>query len=137
MYLTLAIFVCLVTIGVAGAAVYTVWYVRQQAKGYQAIRANKSALDLTAPYLLRWTVLDYAGMLLSFMGLMFVLVDLIAVIRERDSYPYYHYGYLACGFVFLLVSVVFLLLRLGFILALINKNRASSSNQSREPQDTK
>ena len=136
MYLTLAIFVCLVTLGVAGAAVYTVWYVRQQARGYQAIRANKSALDLTAPYLLRWTVLDYAGMLLSIMGLMFVFVDLIAVIRERESYPYYHYGYLACGFVFLLVSVLFLLLRLGFILALINKSRTSSSDQNREPHDT-
>src|SRR5690349_11258192 len=109
MYLTLAIFAGIVCLLVVGVSIYTACYVFQLAKSQKfEERSRKSALEFASPYVLRWTALDYAGLLLSAMGLVFMLADLVGVIRERDSYPYYHYGYLASAFVFMLVAFLFL-----------------------------
>lgn len=112
MYTALTIFAALVGLAVCGAAAFTAWYHLIHKKSAQS--EGVSHADSLA---LRWTVLDWSVVAVVAIGLLFLLADVIGVLHERDSYPYYHYGYLLIGFVFsclgllLLVSRIFLLLR--------------------------
>jgi len=66
--------------------------------------------------LLRWTLLDQIVVGLFILGALLLLTNLIAVIRDRASYPEYQYAYLLCGVVFALLAVSILLLRLFMLL---------------------
>lgn len=118
MYITLAVFASVLGLAVTGAAVYTAWYVYRLRRGGGEEPAGEP-LDRTV--LLRWTLFDYALLLLSLIGLLFLLTDLIGVLRDRDLYPYYHYGYLLSGFIFTLLGLLFMLTRLFLVLRLANQ----------------
>ncbi|MCZ8514379.1 hypothetical protein O9H85_18520 [Paenibacillus filicis] len=76
-----------------------------------------------APYLLRWTVFDYALIVLFAIGGMLLFTDLIAVLRDAELYPPYHYPYLLCGFVFTAAGMLMQFVRLAVTLALVRRGR--------------
>ncbi len=61
--------------------------------------------------LLRWTALDYAVLLLFAIGTSFLIVELIAVSKDRDSYPFYHYGYLLSGIIYSVLGMLYVTVR--------------------------
>ncbi|MEX2414513.1 MAG: hypothetical protein WD424_00095 [Paenibacillaceae bacterium] len=113
----------LITIGgfigliVTGAAFYTVWSVMEQRKqqsGLVAGHVDQSVMHRDVLH--SWTAMDYAAIGVFVIGVMLMIADLFAVIRDRESYPYYHYGYLFSAFIFVLVGMMFMVVRLGVIL---------------------
>lgn len=129
MYTALTIFAALLGLAVTGSAVYTAWYV------FTLQRKNPDQEKPDPAVFLRWTFFDYALLFLTLTGLIFLLVDVIGVIKDRDSYPYYHYGYLVSGFVFVMLGLLLLLGRLFLVLRLADQ-RPSAPNQHHEPNQT-
>lgn len=117
MYTALSVFAAIIGLAATGAAVYTAWYILQLRK-VQAEPDKPSNGTFSVSQLLRWTFFDYSLLILVLIGLMFLLVDLIGVLRDRDLYPYYHYGYLISGFIFSLMGLLFMLTRLFVVLRL-------------------
>lgn len=133
MYITLAVFAGILGLFVTGASVYTAWYVFQLSKKNKEESAPGQPLPASA--LLRWTVFDYALLGLVLIGLLFLLVDLIGVLRDRDLYPYYHYGYLLCGFIFTLLGLLFMLSRLFIVLRLVSRSGSAAPHDQDEPDE--
>lgn len=75
--------------------------------------------------------MDYAALFVFMIGAMLLLSDLIAVHRDRASYPYYHYGYLFSAFIFMLVGMLVTVLRLGLLL-----RRPSLQDKHEKPGQT-
>lgn len=67
----------------------------------------------------RWTVFDYIILSVFLIGSLFLLADLAGVLRDRDAYPFHHYGYLLSGFVYNTLAGIFLFIRLGLTLRLL------------------
>lgn len=126
LYTILQIFAAVLGLAVTGGAVYTVWRL------FQAKGKTGAPGKLERQLLLRWTVFDYAVLALVLIGLVFLLADVIGVINDRDQYPYYHYGYLLSGFIFSLVGLVFMLVRLIMVLRLANPD-PSAVDQGNKP----
>lgn len=85
----------------------------------------------------RWTVFDYLILLVFLSGTLFLLADLIGVLRDRDAYPFYHYGYLMSGFVYNTLAGIFLFVRLGLALrAGESTGPAPGDDDGREPDQT-
>jgi uncharacterized membrane protein len=125
LYAILAIFASILGLFITGAAVFTVWSIIHQHKKQphadgaadSETPAFKQSFSRQAGhYLLKWTVFDYAVLTLILIGLLFLFTDVLAVMRDRQSYPYYHYGYLLSGFIFSLVGVIFMTVRLAIVL---------------------
>src|SRR5690242_11891134 len=100
LYSILAIFAAILGLVITGAAAFTVWSIFQQRKNQPledpsidsaAPAAFQTFSQQAAQYLLKWTVFDYAVLALILFGLLFLFTDVVAVIRDRHSYPYYHY----------------------------------------------
>ncbi|WP_438448652.1 hypothetical protein [Gorillibacterium sp. sgz5001074] len=122
MYTALAIFASVIGLLVTGAAVYTAWFV------WKLRQEKKDPLDgnsFVASALLKWTVFDFGLVFLVLAGLVFLLADLVGVMKDKDLYPYYHYGYLISGFIFCLLGLLFLLTRLFLVLRLAGKGAAA------------
>jgi hypothetical protein len=112
LYVMLSILAALVALLVACVAVYVgylMWF-----------RHDRSVLQAFS----RWTLLDTLFLGVFVAGLLFLLADAVGVIRDREAYPYYHYGYLLSGFVYNLLGGLFLFLRLGATLRLVNHQHA-------------
>lgn len=126
MYVALEIAGGLLGLFVTGVAIFTAWLMYGKAASLQkdAVYTARSE-HRTADLLLRWTLMDYAILLLFIVGMVFLFVDVLAMLRDRVSYPYYHYGYLLSGFVFSLLGMLFMLVRLAVILKLAQSNRPS------------
>jgi hypothetical protein len=126
MNIWLAIFGSLVGLFVTGAAVFTAWLYVQHKK-----QPGKTIKHL--PDLLQWTVFDYALMILFAVGSLFLFTDALAVLRDRASYPMYHYGYLLCGFVFTFLGMFFMAVRLSLVFCMIRAGRLSAANHHDHP----
>jgi len=134
MFIALAIFASVVGLFATGAAIFTAWAF-QASRGQGGAGASRERPAPTAPpsgWLLRWTVADYATILLFGFGFVFLLVDLIGVIRDRELYPLYHYGYLLCGFIFTLMGMLFAFARLAIVIWLAGRI-AGAGHQAGEP----
>lgn len=83
--------------------------------------------DQMANLLKRWTVFDYILLGAFLIGSLFLLADLIGVIRDREAYPYYHFGYLLSGFAYNLIAGIGLTIRLGLTLRAAEKPAEESS----------
>lgn len=117
MYFILAIMGGVIGLAVTGAAVFTVWSAFDAAKREQRAGEADKLLDWRRAETLRqWTAMDYGALLLFVIGGMLLLADLIAVIRDRESYPFYHYGYLFAAFIFMVAGMLFMVARLGGLL---------------------
>lgn len=133
MYNTLIIIGGFIGLIVTGAAVYTVWSVKEQSSRQQDELTSQFSKDPSEQFkdvLRSWTAMDYAAIAVFVIGIMLIIADLFAVIRDRDSYPYYHYGYLFCAFIFVLVGMMFMVVRLGVILRSNKPNYLNHSELS-------
>lgn len=138
MYITLAIIGGFIGLIVTGAAIYTVWSVRVHTNRQQAEHTAQLDRDQSVQLmevLRSWTAMDYAAIAVFVIGMMLIIADLFAVIRDRDSYPYYHYGYLFSAFIFVLVGMLFMVIRLAVVLRLY-KSYHSKLNSTAKTEST-
>ncbi|WP_058303536.1 hypothetical protein [Gorillibacterium timonense] len=87
----------------------------------------------TRKVLLRWNMADYLLLFPAAFAFLFLLVDVIAVLRDQSLFPDYHIGYLLCGFVLFLLSFGFLYARL--LLAMTLSHKPSPSHQEPNPTE--
>lgn len=132
MYLALSIFAAVLGLAITGATVYTAWYVHQAQK--RPAGNKQAASGPVESALLNWTVLDSAVLVSFGVGMVFLLVDLIAVMRDKDLYPPYHFGYLLSGFVFVLLAMISMFIRLIYVLRLAG-SPIFASDQKHEPTE--
>lgn len=114
MNLALAIFGSLLGLAVTAAAVYTAWTVKQHGKERGGSPEDRAAW--TAKLFMSWTVFDAAVVALFICGTLLLLADVFGVMRDRSSYPLYHYGYLLSGVAFSVMGMLFVLVRLAVVL---------------------
>ncbi len=107
LYLILAIIPTIVTLIIITSAIMITWLL------------SRGRERFIARALRRWLLLDYMVLAVLAFGVLFLLVDLVAVIRDREAYPYYHLGYLLIGFLFCFIGGIFLSLRLWVTLRLM------------------
>ncbi|WP_248924950.1 hypothetical protein [Paenibacillus hamazuiensis] len=124
----LALFGGLIGLFVTGAAVFMAWLYLQHRK-----QPETSAYE--PPVLLKWTSFDYALIILFLIGSLFLFTDALAVIRDRESYPLYHYGYLLCGFVFTFLGMLFMVVRLALVLSMVRSGSLRAPNHHNHPGD--
>jgi len=129
LYQSLAIFAAVLGLAVTAAAFFTAWYLFKSYK--EKVATESSAFDPSK--LLRWTVLDYAVIGLFAVGMMFLLVDVLGMARDRGSYPLYHFGYLLSGFIFSFLGMLFTVGRLFLVLRLAGAPRPSAVHHHNEP----
>lgn len=133
---TLAIIAGLIGLLVTGSAVLMAWLTMNQLQERRKQEtANGKLLDGSFRHLLRWTYFDYALIGVFTIGSLFLLADVLAVIRDAQSYPLYHYGYLVCGFVFMLFGMLFMVLRLSLVLSLVRVESTFSGPDQHEHPD--
>ncbi|MGN7382972.1 Uncharacterised protein [Chlamydia abortus] len=139
MYTTWAIFAGVVGLIVTGAAVFTVWHVyfaAQQDADRQGKPAPGHSLESrVSSYFLQWTVLDYVMLGLIVTGLLFLFVDLLAVMRNPGRFPYHHHAYLMVGFVFSFLGTLFMVVRLALTLQSIRPS-ATGEEHHDQPEQT-
>jgi hypothetical protein len=115
---------------VTASAVFLAWAMYQYLKHKKEAGTGPSLQSVQAntisSVLLRWTFFDYALIAVFAIGSLFLFTDVIAVIRDSESYPLYHYGYLLCGFIFTLFGMLFMVLRLLLVLRLIRTDGAAA-----------
>lgn len=138
MYVVLAVFAALVGLGVTGAAVYTVYELlqlwRKENTGKEADEGEKKTDWTALRSLLRWTVMDYGLIVLICIGMMFLFVDVLGVLREdRSNFPFFHFGYLLSGFVFTFLGACFLLARLFLVLRVAGSPGFTPPHHQNEP----
>jgi uncharacterized membrane protein HdeD (DUF308 family) len=138
MYFVLAMFAAILGLAVTAAAVFTIWSILQQRKksneGKSSIHGSFS--QLASQYFLKWTVFDYSILILFAAGMLFLFVDVIGVMRERQSYPFFHYGYLLSGFLFSLLGMLFIVARLVIVLRLVRvHNELPAVNDHHKPNE--
>lgn len=125
-YTVLMIFAALIGLLITVSAIFTVWVIWHHARSLKGDRQG-NLVKMTGQYLLKWTLMDYAILILFLSGMLFLFTDLLAVMRDREFYPSYHYRYLLSGFVFSLLGMIFMYVRLGIVLRLFRSNDVLSS----------
>lgn len=141
MYTALAIFASLIGLFVTGAALFTAWFVYQERKSPPAqqeesdanVPESRPSMLQSMALLQRWMVWDWAVVLLFGTGAVFLFTDLIAVARDREQFPPYHYGYLLCGFIFCTMGMIFAFVRILTLLWLNRGSRSMGADHSDEP----
>ncbi|WP_237712720.1 hypothetical protein [Paenibacillus elgii] len=127
---------------VTGSAVLLAWTVYSRAKAEAAPSAVPEAaadqdtatpvepppisaalVRQAGPHLARWTFFDYALLVLFAVGSLFLFTDLVAVLRDAEQYPPYHFAYLLCGFVFTLAGMIMMIVRLALTIASVRSER--------------
>jgi hypothetical protein len=140
MELILAIAGSVLGLFAAGAALLTVWFIYDRTK-QKASEEGRSfdPMDIAGGFLNRWTLMDYALLLLFLIGSMLLTADAIAVLRDRESFPPYHVAYLVSGLLFTWMGMLFLLARLGLLLRSLHmarRQRSVTPQQHHEPDHT-
>jgi|GEM_PF-1597700 len=122
MNLLLAVIGGLIGLAVTGAAVYTVLVVHQLWKQQAAAPKPASQAEIAAVYFSRWTYLDYAVIGLFIVGLLLLLAELFAVLRDRASFESFHFAYLLTGIVLSAMGMLLLFIRLLAVLGFVKSN---------------
>ncbi|MCG7213407.1 hypothetical protein [Paenibacillus mucilaginosus] len=124
MMMILAILGAALGLAATGTAVWMAWSVWSAGRAGAAAAADgtggaKPGLlpHLQAAVPRQWTYFDYMLLLLFLTGSMFLFTDLIAVLRDAELFPPYHYGYLLCGFVFSFTGMLMMAVRLFLVLS--------------------
>jgi hypothetical protein len=125
MFTLLAVFGGVIGLAATGVAVFTAWFVFTQ--------RNHTGLD---KLLLQWTVFDYTILGLFLIGMLFLFTDLLGVYRERANYPLFHFSYLLCGFVFMFLGMLFIIVRLAVVIKLAQSGRPLLPDQHEQPNQT-
>lgn len=134
MKMTLAILGGGVGLIVTASAVLLIWFVYQLRSNREQENTPTGQVTAVTSLLLQWTFFDYALIGVFAIGSLFLFTDVVAVIRDADSYPLYHYGYLLCGFVFTLFGMLFMIARLAVVLSLVRtRGPVSAPDHHRHP----
>jgi putative exporter of polyketide antibiotics len=116
MYTILGIFAAFIGVLITAGAIYTIWSIVKQRKNQQ----NKQSVSETVGrYFLKWSFMDYAIIIVFLCGMLFLLAEVIAVMKDRESFPLYHYGYLLSGFIFSLLGMLFMVARFAIVLRMV------------------
>ncbi|WP_159887176.1 hypothetical protein [Paenibacillus puerhi] len=139
----LAVVGALVGLLVTGSAIFMAVKVRMSpAEGMPSEEEQKSdakpsaadRLRSAAPQLLQWTFFDYALLVLFLIGSLFLFTDLLAALRDAESFPPYHVPYLLCGFIFTCAAALMMLVRLAAVLTVAGGERVRRTEyQEHEP----
>jgi hypothetical protein len=131
MYTMLKIFAIVLGVLLTSGAIYTIIAIIRQ----RNTQLKKLTFSQTAGrYFLKWSFFDYAVIVVFLSGMLFLLVEVIAVVKDKASFPFYHYGYLLCGFIFSLLGMLFLLVRFAIVLRMIRGMEGISFiNNHQEP----
>lgn len=111
-----------------GAVVYTVWFMFQHRKQAESER--------TQPFpaaLLKWTAIDYVILMLVLVSLLILVVDAVAIFRDRADFPTYHYGYLLTGVVLAFMGMLIMFLRLFMLHHALGSFRLPAPDDQRKP----
>ncbi|NEW08657.1 hypothetical protein GK047_21920 [Paenibacillus sp. SYP-B3998] len=138
MNLILAIFGGLVGIFVTGVAVYTAWMVHQLWKQQAAGPKPSSQSQIAASYFAKWTLMDCAVVGLFLIGLLLLLAELFAVLRDKTIVGNFHFSYLLTGIIISAMGMLLLFVRLIVVLGFIQSSalqRTVSPNHQYEPSD--
>jgi hypothetical protein len=134
MYSFLAIFAAVLGLLLTSGASYTIWSLFKQRKSLQG---DQTFSQLAGRHFLRWSYFDYGVLVMFLCGMLFLLTEVIAVVRDPQSFPYYHYGYLLSGFIFSLLGMLFTLTRFILVLRTVRGLiGASLVNDHQEPNQT-
>jgi hypothetical protein len=131
--MSLAIFGGLLGLLVTGISLYTAWIIHQLWKQQAASLRAFSSAEIAARYLSQWTVMDFAILGVSAIGLLLLAADLFAVMRDRASFPPYHFFYLLCGLIFSMMGILLLVVRL-FVVIGINRPHTETSQRPVSPE---
>lgn len=113
MYTILGFFAAFLGVLIIAGTVYTIYSVIKQRKNQQS---NQSVSETVGRYFLKWSFMDYAIIIVFVCGMLFLLAEMVAVMKDREGFPLYHYGYLLCGFVFSLIGMLFMVARFVIVL---------------------
>lgn len=128
MQLALAIAAGVIGLFVTGAAVFTAWLLYTKQKAAEQLDKKRIHIaDVAGKHFLSWTVFDAALFMLLVVGLLFLFVDLMAVFREREQFPDFHFAYLVCGFAFISMSALFMTARFALMINSYSRLRDASS----------
>ncbi|MBP1989210.1 hypothetical protein [Paenibacillus eucommiae] len=133
--LALAIFGGIAGLLITGIAIYTAWVIHQLWSQQAASPRAFSVTEIAARYLSRWTTLDYGVLGVSVIGVLFLMADLMAIMRDRTSglVHSYHFAYLLCGIIFSVLGMLMLFARLLLVIG-IAKAKGSSSQSPISPK---
>ncbi|WP_148497754.1 hypothetical protein [Paenibacillus senegalensis] len=129
MYDLLAALAAAIGVIAVGAALYTLLRIsfNRAESGNVVERAEK--------YFQRWTALDAVMIALFAIGALFLMADVIGIVRERNLLAYHHYGYTISGVVYCLTGMLFMVGRLIFVLRRVRR-LASFPQQHQKPNQT-
>jgi hypothetical protein len=117
MTLILAVAGALIGLFAAAAALLTVWFIYDRTK-HKAAQEGRSfdPMDVAGGLLNRWSLMDYALLVLFMIGTLLLAADAVAVLRDREAFPPYHAPYLISGLIFTWMGMMFMLARLALLL---------------------
>ncbi|MFD0695883.1 hypothetical protein ACFQZT_17530 [Paenibacillus sp. GCM10027628] len=143
MNMFLAVLGGLLGLFVTGVALYTAWMVHQLWKQQAAAPNPATQVEIAAVYFSRWTLMDYAVVGLFLTGLLLLLTELLAVLRDRTAAAMesFHFSYLLTGIVLSAMGMVLLFVRLLIVLGFVqsgtlHRTTAVAPNHQDEPNHT-
>ena len=117
MNMLLAIVGGLLGLFVTGAAIYTAWMVHQLWRQQAAAPKALSQVEIAVTYFSRWTVMDYAVIGLFIIGLLLLLAELFAILRDQTATAAnFHFSYLLTGLILCAMGMLVLFVRLVVVL---------------------
>jgi hypothetical protein len=134
MYTMLGVLAAFLGVLIIAGTIYTIWSIIRQRNNQQS---KESIAETVGRYFLKWSFMDYAIIIVFLCGMMFLLAEVIAVMKDRESFPLYHYGYLLSGFIFSMVGMLFMVARFAIVLRMVQRmDRITLVNHHNEPNDT-
>lgn len=119
MNLLLAILGGLLGLIVTGVAVYSAWNVHQLWKQQEAEPKPCSQAEIAAAYFSRWTMMDYAIVVVFLIGFLLLLTELLAFRRDQAAVESFHFAYLLTGMILSAMGMLLLFVRLIAVLGFI------------------
>ncbi|MBP1965291.1 hypothetical protein [Paenibacillus aceris] len=116
MNMLLAIIGGLLGLFVTGAALYTAWMVHQLWRQQASAPTALSQVEIAVKYFSRWTVMDYAVIGLFIIGLLLLLAELSAIMRDQTAAANFHFSYLLTGLILCAMGMLLLIARLVVVL---------------------
>ncbi len=141
MNMLLAIIGGLLGLFVTGVAIYTAWMVHQLWKQQAAAPKPAGQVEIAVKYFSKWTVLDYAVILLFIIGLLLLLAELFAVWRDQTVIANFHFSYLLTGIIISAMGMLLLFVRLVVVLGFIqsgalHRTVSVAPDHQNEPDNT-
>jgi hypothetical protein len=102
---------------VTGVAIYTAWMIHQLWRQQAAAPKALSQVEIAVSYFSRWTVMDFAMIGLFISGLLLLLAQLFAILRDQTATTaLFHFSYLLTGLILCVMGMLFLVVRLIVVL---------------------